>query len=529
MKWLVLWGDRMGIFSLEKLQSIIFHILSDKRLKQNLYLSGGLAFFLATKEKSDRMHEDIDFILNIKDMSYVRSYLKENKLYQKELDSLYFENGRYGDYGLKVIIDNVPVSFSPFIIKEGDIYQRIINTKLNLKEARMYHILMTDYVDKIIMDDDYININTIEFMKAIKEIPNREKDKYDISLIEQYGYDKEKYQRIKSVLNEMDEVKHKISFIGLNHLFIQDRLRISITNSCNMSCFYCHNEGQGHCKHNEFMDINYIDKLVDFIINNNIYIKKVNVTGGEPLLHPNLIEIIEKLSKITKDIKLNTNGTLLTKDKIIQLKKAGLTAMNVGIDSFWSKQSKPNLIESNKNIDNLKQIILFAKDYFTLSINTVITYYNYDKIEDMIRFSINHGLYKIKLIELIDFDFWQNKLTNNKNSNYFKIVLDKYRNIAKEVKYYKDRGRYDVFLNDGFLIRFGEDYCKTHACGNLYSIINANGEYVCCQKSGDSKYIDFDNSYENIKSIIDDCHRVICNNKIGNYPRDFNGKLIEME
>ena len=180
-------GERMGTFSLEKLQSIIFHILSDNRLKQILYLSGGLAFFLATKEKSDRMHEDIDFIVNIKDMPYVRSYLKENKLYQKELDSLYFENGRYGDYGLKVIIDNVPVSFSPFIIKEKDIYQRIINTKLNLKEARMYHIPITDYVHKIIIHDDYININTIEFMKAIIEIPNSEKDKYENCLIEKNG------------------------------------------------------------------------------------------------------------------------------------------------------------------------------------------------------------------------------------------------------------------------------------------------------------------------------------------------------
>lgn len=522
-------GDRMGTFSLEKLQSIIFRILSDNRLKQILYLSGGLAFFLATKEKSDRMHEDIDFIVNIKDMPYVRSYLKENKLYQKELDSLYFENGRYGDYGLKVIIDNVPVSFSPFIIKEKDIYQRIINTKLNLKEARMYHIPITDYVDKIIMDDDYININTIEFMKAIKEIPNREKDKYDISLIEKYGYDRDKYQRIKNVLNHMDEIKHKIYFTGLNHLFIQDRLRISITNSCNMSCFYCHNEGQGHYNKKQFMDINYIEQLVDFIIKNNIYVKKINITGGEPLLHPDLIEIVEKLSKITKDIKLNTNGTLLTKDKIMQLKKAGLTSMNVGIDSFWSEQSKPNLIDNDRNINQLKQMILLAKDYFKLSINTVITYYNYDKIDDMIDFSMSNGLFKIKLIELIDFDFWQNKLTNNKNSNYFKIVLDKYSKIAKEVKYYQDRGRYDIILQNGFLIRFGEDYCKTHACGNLYSIINTNGEYVCCQKDEDSRRINFEDSFENVKCMIHNCHSIICNNKYGNYPRYSNGKLIKID
>lgn len=81
-------------------------------------------------------------------------------------------------------------------------------------------------------------------------------------------------------------------------------------------------------------------------------------------------------------------------------------------------------------------------------------------------------------------------------------------------------------LKNGFLIRFGEDYCRTHACGNLYSIINTNGEYVCCQKSKDAEYIDFREPYEVVRQKIDNCNQTICNNKQNSLSRDLNGRMI---
>lgn len=516
----------MKEYFLEKMKNVVFKILEDETMNKILYLSGGLVFYLINNQNSNRKHEDIDFILNINDMNYVREYLKKNNLYDSSLDSLFFENGIYGDYGIKAIISGVLVSFSPFIIKENGIYQRIINTKLNIKEARMYNILLDDYIQKFNIGDKILQINTIEFMKAIKEIPNRDKDKYDIFMINKKGYNEERYRRIKKVLSKMDEIKYKIKFKGINSLFIQDRFRISVTNCCNMSCYYCHNEGQGHLNATKFIDMKYIDCLVNFIVKNNIYVKKINVTGGEPLLHPDILTIIKKLSCISKDIKLNTNGILLNENMIINLKQAGLTAMNIGIDTLWNNQSKPNLYKQENNIEDLKKNLLFAKKFFNVSLNTVITYYNYDKIDDIIAFCIKNGLSKIKLIELINFDFWKNNLTNSEKSNYFMITLDKYCKNAKKITYYEDRGRYDILLKNGFLIRFGEDYCRTHACGNLYSIINTNGEYVCCQKSGDSKFIDFTEPYEIVRQELVNCHQIICNNKNNSFPRDVNGNMI---
>lgn len=513
-------------YSLEKMKEVIFKILEDEIMHKILYLSGGLVFYLTNNQNSNRKHEDIDFILNINDMNYVREYLKKNNAYDSSLDSLFFENGVYGDYGIKSIINDVLVSFSPFIIKEDGIYQRIINTKLNIKEARMYNILLDDYIEEINTRDGILKINTIEFMKTIKEIPNRDKDKYDIFMINKKGYNIERYERIKNVLLNMREIKHKIKFRGTNSLFIQDRFRISVTNCCNMSCYYCHNEGQGHLNATKFIDLRYIDDLVNFIATNNIYVKKINVTGGEPLLHPDILTIIKKLSCISKDIKLNTNGILLNENMIMNLKQAGLTAMNIGIDTLWNNQSKPNLYKHENNIEELKRNLLFARKNFKVSINTVITYYNYDKIDDIIAFCISNRLSKIKLIELINFDFWKNNLTNSQKSKYFKITLDKYCKDAKKIIYYDDRGRYDVLLKNGFLIRFGEDYCRTHACANLYSIINANGEYVCCQKSGEAEYIDFKEPYEVVRKKIENCNQTICNNKQNSFPRDLNGRRI---
>jgi len=311
-------------------------------------------------------------------------------------------------------------------------------------------------------------------------------------------------------------------------MFIQDRIRISLTNKCNMSCYYCHNEGQPHCSEEEFISLDFIDKLVNFINKNNITINKVNITGGEPVLHKDLILITKKLSSICNNVKLNTNGLLLNQELLERLKIAGLTAVNIGVDNLWKDESKPNLYSINSNIktNKLIELITFAKSQFKVSINTVVTYYNYRKIDNLINFSIENDLYKIKLIKLIDFDFRKNNITNCENSHYFDILLEKYKKRCKEIIYRKELGRYDLYLENGFMIRFGEDFCKTRACGNLYSIFNSRGDYVICQKSNSAVKIDFDKDFESIRNQINECNDSICNNKKNQFPRDSNGVLL---
>jgi cyclic pyranopterin phosphate synthase len=87
-------------------------------------------------------------------------------------------------------------------------------------------------------------------------------------------------------------------------------LRISITNRCNVSCFYCHHDGilpKGY-----EMTVDEIYKILK--IAKKIGIDKIRYSGGEPLIREDIVKIIEKTSSLNfKDISLTTNGTLLDK------------------------------------------------------------------------------------------------------------------------------------------------------------------------------------------------------------------------
>lgn len=93
-----------------------------------------------------------------------------------------------------------------------------------------------------------------------------------------------------------------------------DRLRISITDACNYKCFYCSNEGQDHGQCN-MISLNFLYRLFEKIQDENIYVKKLNITGGEPTLHPDLMEILHASCKISENVTLNTNGSLLDKKR----------------------------------------------------------------------------------------------------------------------------------------------------------------------------------------------------------------------
>ncbi len=85
-------------------------------------------------------------------------------------------------------------------------------------------------------------------------------------------------------------------------------LRISVTQDCNLDCFYCHKEG---CEIPERkMTPSEIEKLVD--IGTEFGIEKIKITGGEPLVRDDIVEIIKAVSnpKI-KDVSMTTNGVLL--------------------------------------------------------------------------------------------------------------------------------------------------------------------------------------------------------------------------
>lgn len=113
-----------------------------------------------------------------------------------------------------------------------------------------------------------------------------------------------------------------------------DYIRISVTDRCNLRCVYCMPEkGVDLLKHQEMLSFEEIYKLVKSLVPSGI--KKIRLTGGEPLVRngiENLIRMLRSIPEI-EDITLTTNGILL-EEMAEGLKVAGLTRVNVSLDSL---------------------------------------------------------------------------------------------------------------------------------------------------------------------------------------------------
>ncbi len=115
-------------------------------------------------------------------------------------------------------------------------------------------------------------------------------------------------------------------------------LRISVMDRCNFRCPYCmpahtFHEGYRFLKSSERLSFEEITRLTR--IATRMGLRKLRITGGEPLLRPNLADLIGDLSTMTgiEDIALTTNGVLLAK-YATELKAAGLSRITVSLDSL---------------------------------------------------------------------------------------------------------------------------------------------------------------------------------------------------
>ncbi len=109
-------------------------------------------------------------------------------------------------------------------------------------------------------------------------------------------------------------------------------LRISITQRCNLRCPYCHREGQVASPSTE-MAKDEIVRIVGIAV--GLGISRVKLTGGEPLLHPDILDIVKGLAELRglKDLSMTTNGKNLA-SWAKGLHENGLSRVNISIPSL---------------------------------------------------------------------------------------------------------------------------------------------------------------------------------------------------
>ncbi len=182
-----------------------------------------------------------------------------------------------------------------------------------------------------------------------------------------------------------------------------DYLRISVTDRCNLRCIYCMPEsGIVPGNRREILSFEEIEKVVKVAI--GLGLNKIRITGGEPLVRRNLVNLIGHLSKIRliSDLSMTTNGTFL-EDYAQELKEAGLHRVNISLDTLQEEKYEfitraGRLRETLRGVDKALQVGLSP-----VKINVVVMKgINDDEIGDFMRLSYDQPL-SVRFIEFMSF------------------------------------------------------------------------------------------------------------------------------
>jgi len=175
-------------------------------------------------------------------------------------------------------------------------------------------------------------------------------------------------------------------------------LRVSLTDRCNLRCFYCRPRDFHWREKREILTLEEVERVVDVAA--SLGIRKVRLTGGEPLLRPGATDLVRRLARIAGigDLALSTNGTLLA-DLAKPLRDAGLGRVNVSLDTlrfgvFRKITGGSSLAEVLSGIDAAATVGLRP-----VKLNVVVVRgVNEDELDDLLAFGRRVGA-EVRFIE----------------------------------------------------------------------------------------------------------------------------------
>ncbi len=179
-------------------------------------------------------------------------------------------------------------------------------------------------------------------------------------------------------------------------------MRLSITDRCNLRCFYCRpRDDANFLPSEEILSYEELLRLVRIAL--NIGITRFRLTGGEPLLRPGLAEFVAQITAIPgiEDLSLTTNGLRL-QDNLEKLWQAGLRRINISLDTLDKK--KYAAITGSDSLEEILQSIKQALKvgFDPVKINVVLLKGVNEDITDFIRLAFDSPLH-IRFIELMEF------------------------------------------------------------------------------------------------------------------------------
>lgn len=278
-----------------------------------------------------------------------------------------------------------------------------------------------------------------------------------------------------------------------------DYLRISVTDKCNLRCKYCMpEEGITHLNHDEILTIDETLKIVEVF--KDLGIKKVRLTGGEPLVRNGILDLVKGIKDMgIEEICMTTNAIKLY-DMADDLKESGVDRFNISLDTLDADKFRDitrggDVNKVLKSIDLLKKM-----DMKPIKINTVVMRnFNYDEIEDFVKFAEDGVI--VRFIELMPIgeaigksdDYVSNEEIIKKIGNLQKIDTDSKK--SKIAEYYTNPNGAIV----GFINPISHKFCSE--CNRVR--LDCKGNLLMCLHSNKSINLkDCIRNDEDIRQII---------------------------
>ncbi|HEY7109765.1 MAG TPA: GTP 3',8-cyclase MoaA [Nitrososphaeraceae archaeon] len=267
-----------------------------------------------------------------------------------------------------------------------------------------------------------------------------------------------------------------------NYGRIARKLRISVTDKCNMKCIYCMPENQStFYNETELLSLDEMKRLA--VIFTQLGIDKIRITGGEPLLRAgieNLVEFIAQLEGI-KSVSITTNGIMLSQ-KVERLASLGLKGVNISLDSL-----KPAMFRILGGISGLNKVLagikLSIRAGLDVKINTVIIRgWNDDELIQFANFARKTGI-TVRFIEFMPLDgtgIWRSELVFSKKemierieANIGKLIPMQGEERSAPVKLYSFADGIGVI---GFIPSMSEPFCDQ--CDRIR--LTSDGKFLTC-------------------------------------------------
>jgi radical SAM protein with 4Fe4S-binding SPASM domain len=336
-----------------------------------------------------------------------------------------------------------------------------------------------DLIKLLLLCDGSRNLQ--EIIDSINDQYDETKDEIGRKIKESLQY----LQRLGYIKFAEKQMHCPITFHRKSLEWSLDVVYLEVTDLCNLSCLHCYAKTNSETETIKTADVfNLIDDLA------KIGILKIIFTGGEPLLREDIFEILHYTKSRKIGFTLFTNGTLLNKDTIMELKILNPEGVAVSLDS--SRAEIHDMIRGRRCFSNIvKGVELLISEKIPVRINyTILKGINdtIEDIEDAITFFISMGVNDISIGPVMAYG-------KGRENQHFILSPSEWAQIASIVQGKLKNYQLRYCQNKTPILRFSDSFADNKAIpysicgiGTCACCIKANGDVVLCPVLREKNY-----------------------------------------